>query len=72
VASSEAVAYPHGGGGGGARVQILLSILALLSEPNPDHPLVPEIADVLRSNKKAHDAQAAEWTRLYATPVDKK
>lgn len=45
---------------------VLLSICSLLTDPNPDDPLVPEIANLLRSDKKQHDKTAAEWTRKYA------
>ena len=38
-----------------------------MSDPNPDDPLVPEIAELLRSNKKLHDTNATEWTSLYAS-----
>ena len=37
--------------------KVLLSICSLLDEPNPDDPLVPEIAQLFKSNK-------AEFTRL--------
>jgi len=47
--------------------KILLSISSLLHAPNPNDPLVPEIADLLRSNKAEHDRIAAEWTKKEAT-----
>ncbi len=37
--------------------KVLLSICSLLDEPNPDDPLMPEIAQLFKSNK-------AEFTRL--------
>jgi Ubiquitin-conjugating enzyme len=43
-------------------LQVLLSICSLLTDPNPDDPLVPEIAQALKSNRTAHDATAREWT----------
>jgi len=46
--------------------KVLLSICSLLSEPNPDDPLVPEIAKLLKTNKQQHDANAKEFTRKYA------
>jgi len=46
--------------------KILLSLCALLQEPNPDDPLVAEIADVWKVDKEAHDRTAEEWTRRYA------
>ena len=47
--------------------KVLLSICSLLSDPNPDDPLVPEIAKLLKTNKSLHDQNAREWTRKYAT-----
>ena len=45
---------------------MLLSICSLLTDPNPDDPLVPEIAQILRTDKKKHDTTAREWTHKYA------
>jgi len=47
--------------------KVLLSICSLLTDPNPDDPLVPEIAKLYKTNRKEHDKIAAEWTRKYAT-----
>ena len=46
--------------------KVLLSICSLLTDPNPDDPLVPEIAQQLRENKEKHNATAREWTSKYA------
>ena len=46
--------------------KVLLSISSLLSEPNPDDPLVGDIAMQLKRDKKRHDAVAREWTLKYA------
>ena len=46
--------------------KVLLSICSLLTDPNPDDPLVPEIARILKGDKAKHDATAREWTRKYA------
>lgn len=46
--------------------KILLSICSLLTDANPDDPLVPSIADQLLKNKEMHDLYASEWTRKYA------
>jgi len=46
--------------------KVLLSICSLLTDPNPDDPLVPEIATLYKKNRKTHDKTAAEWTRKYA------
>ena len=45
---------------------VLLSIQALLSAPNPDDPLVPDIAQLLKTDKQRHDSTAREWTSKYA------
>ena len=46
--------------------KVLLSISSLLSEPNPDDPLSPEIAKVLRTNPHQFMLTANEWTVRYA------
>ena len=46
--------------------KVLLSICSLLCEPNPDDPLVPEIADLLVKDRETHDNTAREWTQKYA------
>lgn len=48
------------------RVQVLLSILSLLTDPNPDDPLVVDIANIYKSNRAQYNKIAAEWTRKYA------
>ncbi len=47
--------------------KVLLSISSLLTDPNPDDPLVPEIANILKTNKNKHDANAREWTQKHAS-----
>jgi ubiquitin-conjugating enzyme E2 D/E len=44
----------------------LLSISSLLTDPNPDDPLVPEIAHIYKSDKARYEATAREWARKYA------
>ena len=44
----------------------LLSICSLLTDPNPDDPLVPEIAKLYKTNRRKHDFTANEWARKYA------
>jgi ubiquitin-conjugating enzyme E2 D/E len=44
----------------------LLSICSLMDDPNPNDPLVYEIADLLIKDKAKHDANAREMTVLYA------
>uniref|UniRef100_A0A6C0AWK2 UBC core domain-containing protein n=1 Tax=viral metagenome TaxID=1070528 RepID=A0A6C0AWK2_9ZZZZ len=46
--------------------KVLLSICSLLTDANPNDPLVPEIATLLIKNRSAHDANAREWTQQYA------
>ncbi|EDR26854.1 ubiquitin-conjugating enzyme E2 D4, putative [Entamoeba dispar SAW760] len=46
--------------------RVLLSISSLLTDPNPSDPLDPEVANVLRANKKQFEDTAREWTRMYA------
>ncbi|CAM9934344.1 unnamed protein product, partial [Ascophyllum nodosum] len=46
--------------------KVLLSICSLLTDPNPDDPLVPEIAQVFKNNRTQHDATAREWCAKYA------
>jgi ubiquitin-conjugating enzyme E2 D/E len=47
--------------------KILLSISSLLTDPNPDDPLVPEIAQLYKSNRQAYEEMARSWTNQYAT-----
>ena len=46
--------------------KVLLSICSLLNDPNPDDPLVPEIADVFRNNYDEFALRASDWTLRYA------
>jgi ubiquitin-conjugating enzyme E2 D/E len=46
--------------------KVLLSICSLLTDPNPEDPLVPEIAKLLKSDRIKHDAIAAKWCAKYA------
>ena len=46
--------------------KVLLSICSLLTDPNPDDPLVPEIARLLKKDKAQHDKIAREWTYKHA------
>jgi ubiquitin-conjugating enzyme E2 D/E len=46
--------------------KVLLSICSLLTDANPNDPLVPEIATLLVKNRSVHDATAREWTQQYA------
>jgi ubiquitin-conjugating enzyme E2 D/E len=46
--------------------KVLLSICSLLTDPNPDDPLVPDIAQMLKTNRNKHDGTAREWCSKYA------
>ena len=46
--------------------KVLLSILSLLTEPNPDDPLSNDVADLYKHNRGEHDIQARSWTRRFA------
>ena len=46
--------------------KILLSICSLLSDPNPNDPLVPEIANIFKNEQESYVKTAREWTNIYA------
>lgn len=46
--------------------KILLSICSLLTDANPDDPLVPEIAHIYKTDRARYNSIAAEWTRKHA------
>jgi ubiquitin-conjugating enzyme E2 D/E len=47
--------------------KVLLSICSLLTDPNPNDPLVPEIAHIYKTSPEQYNATAREWTLRYAT-----
>jgi ubiquitin-conjugating enzyme E2 D/E len=47
--------------------KVLLSICSLLSDPNPDDPLSPEIANIYKTNKEQFNINAREFTLKYAS-----
>jgi len=47
-------------------MKVLLSICSLLTDPNPDDPLVPELARQYRHTRVDYDTTAREWTNKYA------
>jgi len=47
--------------------KVLLSICSLLTDPNPDDPLVVAIAHTYRKSPKEFDKIARYWTRKYAS-----
>eukprot|EP00828_Plagiopyla_frontata_P044729 TRINITY_DN73_c0_g1_i2.p1 TRINITY_DN73_c0_g1~~TRINITY_DN73_c0_g1_i2.p1 ORF type:complete len:101 (-),score=19.31 TRINITY_DN73_c0_g1_i2:89-391(-) len=46
--------------------KVLISLSSLLSDANPDDPLVPEIAYIFKNDIKKFEANAKEWTKKYA------
>ncbi|KAK8557187.1 hypothetical protein V6N13_013463 [Hibiscus sabdariffa] len=46
--------------------KVLLSICSLLTDPNPDDPLVPEIAHMYKIDQSKYEATARNWTQKYA------
>ena len=47
--------------------KVLLSISSLLTDPNPDDPLVADIARQYKTNRKAYETTAKEYTAKYAS-----
>ena len=47
--------------------KLLLSICSLMDDPNPNDPLVSEIANLYKSDKERHDKIAKEYTKKYAS-----
>ncbi len=43
--------------------KVLLSICSMLTDPNPDDPLVPEIANLYKTDRQRYESTAREWTR---------
>ncbi|PAN16689.1 hypothetical protein PAHAL_3G076900 [Panicum hallii] len=46
--------------------KVLLSICSLLTDPNPDDPLVPEIAHMYKVDRSKYETTARSWTQKYA------
>ncbi|GFO23422.1 ubiquitin-conjugating enzyme e2 d2 [Plakobranchus ocellatus] len=46
--------------------KVLLSICSLLTDPNPDDPLVPDIAKMFKTDRNEYNRLAKEWTAKYA------
>eukprot|EP00002_Diphylleia_rotans_P032362 TRINITY_DN678_c0_g2_i4.p1 TRINITY_DN678_c0_g2~~TRINITY_DN678_c0_g2_i4.p1 ORF type:complete len:148 (+),score=26.52 TRINITY_DN678_c0_g2_i4:57-500(+) len=47
--------------------RVLLSICSLLTDPNPDDPLMGDIAQLYKHDRQRYEANAREWTRKYAS-----
>jgi len=50
--------------------KVLLSICSLMDDPNPDDPLVPDIARLLKTDKDKHDESARMHTVRYAMDIN--
>ena len=50
--------------------KLLLSICSLMTDPNPDDPLVTEIADVYTNNRTLHDEKARRFTIQHASQIN--
>jgi len=48
--------------------KVLLSIESLLTDPNPDDPFVPDIANLYKKDPAAYKERAQSWTDAYARP----
>lgn len=48
--------------------KVLLSITSLLTDPNPDDPFVPDIANLYKQDRASYEETAREWTARYAIP----
>jgi len=46
--------------------KVLERICELLVTPQTDSPLVPEISDLFKADREAHDETARVWTAKYA------
>ncbi|RRT71878.1 hypothetical protein B296_00035014, partial [Ensete ventricosum] len=46
--------------------KVLLSICSLLTDPNPDDPLVPEVAHMYKTQSSRYEETARAWTQKYA------
>lgn len=50
---------------------VLLSIQQLLGTPNPDDPLLSDVADLCKNDNAKYCEVAKEWTKKYAIPEAK-
>ncbi|CAL9146115.1 unnamed protein product [Musa hybrid cultivar] len=46
--------------------KVLLSVCSLLTDPNPDGPLVPEIAHMCKNDSSRYESTARSWTQKHA------
>jgi len=45
---------------------VVLCIQSLLTDPNPENPLVPSIGALYLADIEKYNEKCREWTRLYA------
>lgn len=46
--------------------KVLLSIISMMADPNPNDPLVPTIATLFKENRECYNQIAKTWTMTYA------
>jgi len=46
--------------------KVLLSICSMLTDPNPEDPLVPDIARLYKTDRSKYNSTARDWTQKYA------
>ena len=46
--------------------KVLLSVLSMLTDPNPKDPLMPDIAQQYINDRGTYEVTAREWTQSYA------
>ena len=49
--------------------RMIISLISLLSDPNPMSPLDPDAASLYRKNRKEYDDKVKEYTKKYAIPT---
>lgn len=49
---------------------VLLSICSLLTDPNPNDPLDPEVARIYKDNKLQYEMTARNWTEKHANGIN--
>ena len=50
--------------------KILISLISLLTDPNPEDPLEPEIDKELKENKDNYLNNVKSWVKIYATQIN--
>ncbi len=46
--------------------KVLLSLCSLLTDPNPEDPLMPDIAKLYKTNRIKYEETVRDWTQKYA------